>query len=61
MNNTMTATQAAKELIATAMAEARRVAQEDEVRLGRSLTDQEVGRIADMVERQLKTALAMSR
>ena len=30
-------------------------------RLGRDLTDGEVSRIADMIERQLKTALVMAR
>ncbi len=57
----LTAAQAVKEIIATAMEEAHRIGQEDEARLGRPLTDGEVGRIADMVERQLRTALAVAR
>ena len=57
----MDAAQAVKEIIATAMEEARRVAREDEERLGRPLTASEQGQIADMVERQLRLALAESR
>lgn len=57
----LTATKAAKEIFAATIDEARRVVEEDEARLRRPLTDAEVGKIADMVVRQLKTALAMSR
>ncbi len=57
----LTAVQAVKDIIETAMGEGRRIAQEDEARLGRPLTDGEVGRIADMVQRQLQTALAIAR
>ena len=57
----LTAAQAVKELILEAIEAARQIAEEDEARLGRSLTDGEVGRIADMVERQLRTALVLAR
>ena len=51
--------EAVKAVILEAMSEAKRVATEDEARLGRPLTDAEVGEIASMVERQLRLALAM--
>jgi hypothetical protein len=57
----MTSEQAVKELLLTAMEEARRVAAEDEAALGRPLTDGEVARIADMVETQLRVAIAAAR
>tara|TARA_Y100000310_G_scaffold272911_1_gene288143 strand:- start:743 stop:925 length:183 start_codon:yes stop_codon:yes gene_type:complete len=57
----MTSVDAAKELILEAIQIARELAAEDEARLGRPLTDAEVGGIARMVERQLQTALAIGR
>jgi hypothetical protein len=50
---------AAAEIALAAMESARELAREDEARLGRTLTDAEVGRIVDLVERQLKTALVL--
>jgi len=54
----MTASEAIKAIILESISEAQRIAKEDEARLGRPLTDAEVGEIASMVERQLKLALA---
>ena len=57
MNNN----EGAKEIILEAIKIAQELAAEDEARLGRPLTDAEVGAIATLVERQLMTALAVSR
>jgi hypothetical protein len=57
----MTAAEGAKGIILEAIKIAQELAAEDEARLGRPLTDAEVGAIATMVERQLMTALATSR
>jgi len=51
----------AKGIILEAIKIAQELAAEDEARLGRPLTDSEVGAIATLVERQLMTALAVSR
>jgi hypothetical protein len=53
--------EAIKMIILEASKIARELAAEDEARLGRPLTDDEVGAIATMVKRQLLTALAVSR
>ena len=57
----MKETEAIKMIILEASKIARELAAEDEARLGRPLTDDEVGAIATMVKRQLLTALAVSR
>ena len=57
----MTAAEGAQGIILEALKIAQELAAEDEARLGRPLTDAEVGAIATMVERQLMTALATSR
>jgi len=54
----MTAAEGAKGIILEAIKIAKELAAEDEARLGRPLTDSEVGAIATLVERQLMTALA---
>ena len=57
----MTGAEGAKGIILEAIKIAQELATEDEARLGRPLTDSEVGAIATLVERQLMTALAISR
>ena len=57
----MTTAEGAKGIILEAIKIAQELAAEDGARLGRPLTDSEVGAIATMVERQLMTALAVSR
>ena len=57
----MTAAEGAKGIILEAIKIAQELAAEDEARLGRPLTDSEVGAIATLVERQLMTALVASR
>ena len=57
----MTGAEGAKGIILEAIKIAQELAAEDEARLGRPLTDSEVGAIATLVERQLMTALAISR
>ena len=57
----MTANEAAKAVILEAIDLARGEAAKEEIRLGRTLTDAEVGGIASMVERQLRTALVLAR
>ena len=57
----MTAAEGVKGIIMEAIQIAKELAAEDEVRLGRPLTDAEVGAIATMVERRLMTALAVAR
>ena len=59
--NEMTVAEGAKGIILEAIKIAQELAAEDEARLGRPLTDSEVGAIATLVERQLMTALAVSR
>ena len=55
----MTVADGVKGIIMEAITIAKELAAEDEARLGRPLTDAEVGAIASMVERQLFTALAV--
>jgi len=57
----MTMDEGVKGIIMEAISIAKELAAEDEARLGRPLTDAEVGAIATMVERQLNTALAIGR
>ena len=57
----MTTDEGVKGIILEAITTAKELAAEDEARLGRRLTDSEVGAIASMVERQLMTALAIAR
>ena len=57
----MTTDEGVKGVILEAITIAKELAAEDEARLGRRLTDSEVGAIASMVERQLMTALAIAR
>jgi len=57
----MTAAEGAKGIILEAIKIAKELAAEDEARLGRPLTDSEAAAIATLVERQLMTALAVSR
>lgn len=57
----MTTAEGVKGIILEAIKIAKDLAAEDEARLGRPLTDAEVGQIATMVERQSSTALAISR
>ena len=59
MTNSNQVAEAAKAIILEATIEAKRIAKEDEARLGRPLTITEIVGIATMVERQLKLALAM--
>jgi len=57
MNNTA----AAKEILLEVLKIAREEGASEEARLGRPLTEAEAGRIAAMIERQLRTALVMAR
>ena len=57
----MTLTEGAKEILAELIKVAAEEGAIEEARLGRPLTEAEVGRIADMVERQFKAALVMAR
>ena len=58
---TTTEREALKAILLAAMETAREVAQEEETRLGRPLTDTEIRSIAETVERQLPVALQMAR
>ena len=53
--------EAIKEILRETLAVAAELGREERERLGRDLTEEEAGRLADMVERQLRTALAMIR
>jgi hypothetical protein len=52
---------AAKDILQDLLKVAREEGAREEARLGRPLTKAEAGRIADMIERQFQSALAMSR
>jgi len=56
-----TQAEAIKEILRETLAVAAELGREERARLGRDLTEEEAGRLADMVERQLRTALAMTR
>jgi hypothetical protein len=57
----MNDTAAAKEILLEVLKIAREEGASEEARLGRPLTEAEAGRIAAMIERQLRTALVMAR
>ena len=61
MNNTETILGGARAIIQELLKVASEAGRDEELRLGRKMTEAEAVRLAEMVERQFKTALAMSK
>ena len=61
MNNTEAILGGARAIIQELLKVANEAGRDEELRLGRKMTEAEAGLLADMVERQFKTALAMSK